>query len=126
MDRRALLASAAAFAAVPVAAEQKASALPEPTPERLPRWRGFNLLEKFTLAGNAPYRESDFDLIHGWGFDFVQLPMDYRTWIVDGDPARFNEATLREIDRAVQYGRERGIHVNLNFHRAPGGGEGPA
>jgi endoglucanase len=94
--------------------------LPEPSPSRLPRWRGFNLLEKFTLERNAPFRESDFDFVREWGFDFVRLPMDYRTWIVDGDALRFNDATLAEIDQAIRYGRERGIHVNLNFHRAPG------
>lgn len=47
---------------------------------KLPRWRGFNLLEKFTLAGNRPFREEDFDIIARWGFDFVRLPMDYRCW----------------------------------------------
>lgn len=87
---------------------------------RLPRWRGFNLLEKFTLSGNAPYRTEDFDWIHGWGFDFVRLPMDYRCWTSPNDPYSLQEKALKEIDSAVQYGRDRGIHVCLNFHRAPG------
>src|SRR5438105_12147824 len=93
------------------AAPKSAPTLPEPSPSHLPRWRGFNLLEKFTLGDNQPFRESDFDLIHGWGFNFVRLPMDYRTWIVESDANRFNEATLKEIDTAVRFGRERGIHV---------------
>src|SRR5436309_11948329 len=102
------------------AAPKSAPTLPEPTPSHLPRWRGFNLLEKFTLDGNQPFQESHFDLVHGWGFNFVRLPMDYRTWIVEGDASHFNETMLKEIDQAVRFGRERGIHVNLNFHRAPG------
>jgi endoglucanase len=126
MNRRHFLLSAAAFPMVmhmtetSSAAPKGAPSLPEPSPSHLPRWRGFNLLEKFTLRGNAPYRASDFDIIREWGFNFVRLPMDYRTWIVDDDPSRFNEGTLKEIDQAIRYGRDRGIHVNLNFHRAPG------
>jgi endoglucanase len=89
-------------------------------PTKLPRWRGFNLLEKFTLAGNKPYVETDFDGMREWGFDFARLPMDYRTWTEPDDPYRLIEKTLKEIDAAVQYGRDRGVHVNLNFHRAPG------
>jgi len=101
-------------------AQTEPTSLPEPLPSRLPLWRGFNLLAKFTLAGSEPFRESDFDLVREWGFNFVRLPMDYRTWTIDGDPLRFDEAALKEIDDAVRFGRERGIHVNLNFHRAPG------
>lgn len=89
-------------------------------PAKLPRWRGFNLLEKFTLANNKPYREEDFDIIASWGFDFVRLPMDYRCWTDPNNPRQMKEDVLKEIDQAIEYGRKRGIHVNLNFHRAPG------
>jgi aryl-phospho-beta-D-glucosidase BglC (GH1 family) len=41
-------------------------------------WRGFNLLEKFTLNQNAPYKEDDFKWIAELGFNFVRLPADYR------------------------------------------------
>jgi hypothetical protein len=54
------------------------------------------------------------------GFNFVRLPMDYRCWIRKGDWAQFDEATLKEIDQAVAWGEKYGIHVCLNFHRAPG------
>jgi endoglucanase len=46
--------------------------------------------------------------------------MDYRCWTDADDLTKFREETLKEIDRAVDYGRKRGVHVNLNFHRAPG------
>ncbi len=97
------------------------SSLPEATAERLPRWRGFNLLEKFHVQwSNGPYRESDFKLIHELGFNFVRLPMDYRIWIKDGDWNQFDEEQLEQIDQAVHWGQQYGIHVCLNFHRAPG------
>ena len=66
---------------------------PNATPSHLPRWRGFNLLEKFTLDGNAPYQESDFDMIARWGFNFVRLPTDYRIWTKG--PGQYDEAMLK-------------------------------
>lgn len=91
------------------------------SPQKLPRWRGFNLLEKFQLgSGRKPFLEEDFQLIHRLGFNFVRLPMDYRLWIKDGNWEEFDEATLREIDQAVEWGNQYGIHVCINFHRAPG------
>ncbi len=87
--------------------------------KKLPRWRGFNLLEKFN-GSNRPFREDDFKNISDLGFNFVRLPMDYRAWIVGNDRRKFNEKTLKEIDQAIELGRRYGIHVHLNFHRAPG------
>ena len=98
-----------------------ALALPEASADRLPRWRGFNLQEKFMLPrGRQPFREDDFRLISELGFNFVRLPMDYRLWIRDGDWEQFDEEVLEEIDEAVAWGEQYGIHVMLNFHRAPG------
>ena len=84
------------------------------------RWHGFNLLEKFTLRGNAPFREEDFRWIAELGFNFVRLPMDYRCYTEPGDWLKFNESALQEIDAAVAFGARHGIHVCLNLHRAPG------
>ncbi len=84
----------------------------------IPRWRGFNLLEKFYR--NDPFRESDFQWISEWGFDFVRLPMDYRQWTDANDPYTLKEAVLEHIDRAIELGRKYGIHVSLNLHNAPG------
>lgn len=89
-----------------------------PSPTHLPRWRGFNLVEKATLGNNQPYREADFDLIAKWGFNFVRLPVDYQIWTER--PDAYREQPLREIDHAIGWGLARGIHVNLCLHRAPG------
>jgi len=98
-----------------------AQKLPPASAEKLPRWRGFNLLEKFIATqGNKPFAEEDFKLISSLGFDFVRLPMDYRVWIKDGDWTKFDESVLKEIDQAVAWGKQYGIHVCINFHRAPG------
>jgi endoglucanase len=89
---------------------------------KLPRWRGFNLLEKFTKRpeGNPPFQEADFQFLEEWGFDFVRLPMSYLCWTDPTDWLKLREEELAHIDQAVELGRKHGIHVNLNFHRAPG------
>jgi len=103
-----------------------AQEVPPPSPRaaalarKLPRWRGFNLLEKFNVGRQGPFVEEDFAWMHEWGFDFVRLPMDYRCWTDPTDPYRVNEKILKEIDQAIEYGEKYGIHVSLNLHRAPG------
>jgi aryl-phospho-beta-D-glucosidase BglC (GH1 family) len=112
-------ASPAGTTATPIASPLGTSAPAAPVSyARLPRWRGFNLLEKFTLDGNAPYEESDLDFMAEWGFDFIRLPCDYRIWTVS--PGSYREGPLKDIDQAIAWARARGIHVNLNLHRGPG------
>jgi endoglucanase len=96
--------------------------LPDPSPNRLPRWRGFNLLEKFTQRkeGNPPFAERDFEWMASWGFNFARLPMSYLCWSDPADWRKFREEELKHIDQAVEFGKQYGIHVNLNFHRGPG------
>lgn len=93
---------------------------PAASPARLPRWRGFNLLEFFQLRHHRPFEESDFRLIHDFGFNFVRLPMDYRIWTVENDWSRLDDHALRGIDDAIAWGEKYSLHVCLNFHRAPG------
>ncbi len=122
LNRRDFLKGASAIAAaglLPASALRGAdasAAAPKP-----PRRRGFNLLEKFIAAvGNEPFREEDFAWIAEWGFNFVRLPLSYRCWSDPRDWRELREPVLKEIDAAVALGRQYGIHVNLNFHRAPG------
>jgi endoglucanase len=123
MNRREFLGAAAGLAGGLALAPQLASATSSAADlaRRLPRWRGFNLLEKFTHreGGNPPFAEGDFQMMAEWGFDFARLPMSYRCW-VGADWMEFREDELKQIDQAVEFGRQYKVHVNLNFHRAPG------
>jgi endoglucanase len=95
--------------------------LPEASALRLPRWRGFNLQEKFNADwGSKRFQERDFEWIAELGFNFVRLPMDYRAWAEPHDWTRLRQAVLEEIDEAVRYGDRYQVHVCVNFHRAPG------
>ncbi len=94
-----------------------------PAQTRLTRWRGFNLLEMFSVKSEGGFREEDFELIAELGFDFVRLPLCYLLWLEgrEEDTAfRIHEPALEHIDRAVDWGRKLGVHVCINFHRAPG------
>jgi endoglucanase len=86
----------------------------------LPRWRGFNLLEKFNAEVNQPYKEADFKMMAEWGFDFARLPMSYHCWSKPDNWLEMDESVLKEIDQAIAFGTKYKIHVNLNLHRIPG------
>jgi len=86
----------------------------------IPRWRGFNLTE---LAGGRRGRrfvESDFAWMAEWGFDFARLPMSYWTWSDKSDWLNIDDRELAAVDEAIEWGRQYGIHINLNLHRIPG------
>jgi endoglucanase len=112
---------AVAATAAPITA-LRAADKPRATSRHLPRWRGFNLLQKFVKRkeGNPPYPENDFALLQEWGFDFVRLPMSYLCWTDPADWLKLREEELKHVDDAVAIGGKHGVHVNLNLHRAPG------
>ena len=74
MNRRSMLnrvlhtGMALSFAGTTSRARESRAALPEPSPRKLPRWRGFNLLEMFQVAGSRPFREEDFAWIQRHNF----------------------------------------------------------
>jgi endoglucanase len=46
--------------------------------------------------------------------------MSYLCWTNPANWLELREEELRQIDAAVDLGKKYGVHVNLNFHRAPG------
>jgi endoglucanase len=120
MTRRNFLTSTALAVAGAALRAPGGIAMPQPDQYVLPRWRGFNLLEMFSVHSDGDWREDDFRWISDWGFDFVRLPLCYTLWIENDDPLVLSEAGLEKVDRAVELGRKYHLHVCLNFHRAPG------
>lgn len=86
----------------------------------LPRWRGFNLLDMFTVRSDGNFREDDFRWMADWGFNFARIPACYTLWIEDDDPYKLHEPMLEKVDRVVRLGQRYGIHINFAFHRGPG------
>ena len=105
-----------------------------PTPRtanRLPRWRGFNLLDFFgpnPQSRRAGTTEDQLRWIADWGFDFVRLPVAYPYYldfdrskpITPKDVLNIDPRRVDEIDRLVTLAHQHGLHVSLNLHRAPG------
>jgi len=121
IDRRSFLGISATGAASmlvnPLRAQPTQTVLkPQPV---IPRWRGFNLTE---LAGGArqSYQESDFRWMAQWGFNFARLPCSYWVWSDKRSWKTINLAALQYLDRAIDLGRQYGIHINLCLHRIPG------
>ncbi len=99
---------------------------------KLPRWRGFNLLDYFEPDKNSTGRgvTSDEELkwMADWGFDFVRIPMAYPRYITfnpskdisPDDVLNFDEKVLDEVEALVDRANKYNIHVSLDLHRAPG------
>jgi endoglucanase len=94
------------------------------TAAHIPRWCGFNLQGRFPWPGHPydgpAFDEFDFATMAEWGFDFARLPLSYWTWGSRDDWTVIREEPLKQIDRAVDLGKQYGIHININFHRIPG------
>lgn len=84
------------------------------------QWRGFNLLNYFNPYDTEPFKEEEFKWVAEWGFNFLRLPLSYWAWSKPGEYYQMDLKVLKDIDRAVEWGRKYGIHICINFHRAPG------
>jgi endoglucanase len=102
-------------------------------PNRLPAWKGFNLLDYFSPSGGrnqGDYGTTEDDLrwMADWGFNFVRLPMAYPRYIkfdrsrqITGDDFyQIDQQVVDEIQQLVLLAHKHGLHVSLNLHRAPG------
>lgn len=99
----------------------RACAAPKQSQPKFPRYRGFNLLAKFSAWGpRRKFEEEDFEIMAGWGFDFARIPMSYWTWSSKDDWYKVDEEILKDIDEVVEFGEQYNIHINLNMHRVPG------
>lgn len=86
----------------------------------IPRWRGFNLTELAEGQRGRHFRESDFAWMAGWGLDFARIPMSYWSWSSPDDWLNIDEDAIAPVDEVIEFGRQYGIHINLNLHRIPG------
>src|ERR1017187_8363643 len=116
MNRRKFIQTAGALAVATAAAPLPALHAAEKstvTARHLPRWRGFNLLQKFVKKerGNPPFPESDFALVSEWGFDFTRLPLSYLCWTDPNDWLKLREEDQKHLDDAVPSGGKHGSPV---------------
>jgi endoglucanase len=68
--------SAAAAAGALLPSRGRAQSAPAPRPQpRIPPWRGFNLSGVARGTRALAYKETDFEWMAGWGFNFARLPL---------------------------------------------------
>lgn len=81
--------------------------------------RGFNLLNLFSWQGRParPFDPAEFELVAGWGFEFLRLPIDHRfLWGAAGP----EEGGWAVLDAGLRLAAARGLHCSVNLHHAPG------
>ena len=105
---------------------------PETVTNKLPRWRGFHLLDYFSPSKTDSSRglttEEELKWMADWGFDFVRIPMAYPRYvkfdpsknITPNDVVNFDEKVVDEVAALVDMANKYNIHVSLDLHRAPG------
>jgi len=102
-----------------------------PLVNKLPQWKGFNLLDFFNPSpSNSPVAttEDHFKWMSDWGFNFVRFPLAYPSYLKfdrtkDITPEQvysIDEQQVEKIDSIVSLAHKHNIHVSLNLHRAPG------
>lgn len=120
MTRRKFIgASAAAATGALLPSFSRASGAARPQP-RIPLWRGFNLSGASRGSRALSFKESDFEWIAGWGFNFARLPLWYWSWSSPKDWMKIDDNALKPVDEAIEMGRRHGVYINLCLHRIPG------
>ncbi|MBA4058393.1 MAG: glycosyl hydrolase family 5, partial [Marivirga sp.] len=98
---------------------------------KLPQWKGFNLLDFFSPdpTNTRPATTEDhFRWMQDWGFNFVRIPMAYPSYldfdrnknITPDEVYKIKESAVDNIDKVVMLAHKYNMHVSLNLHRAPG------
>jgi len=134
MNRRLFLRNTSlAATAVTLAGTKVLASSPQAGKNKLPRWKGFNLLDLFSPTpprnpGSNSTTEDDLKWMSDWGFDFVRIPMAYPRYlsfdrsrdITKDEMLNFDPKVLEEIDQLIFMAHKHNLHVSLNLHRGPG------
>lgn len=98
---------------------------------KLPKWKGFNLLDFFSpnpTSAKLTTTEEHLKWMQDWGFDFVRLPIAYPYYlnidrtrnITPAEVYNIDEKAVDRIDSLVTMAHKYGMHTSINLHRAPG------
>ncbi len=124
MKRRDFIKASGVIAAASVSGinlETFASQKPQTKKIIFPRYKGFNITNKTSGTGpRQKFNEEDFEIMADWNFNFARIPMSYWNWASKDDWYNINDDILKDIDEAIDFGKQYNIHTNLNFHRVPG------
>lgn len=125
--------SVAAATTLSLTGNQLFSGPSSPLKNKLPRWKGFNLLDLFSPfpprnPGAGKTTDDDLKWMSDWGFDFVRIPMAYPRYlsfdrtkdIPKEETCNYDPKVLEEVDQLIFNAHKYNLHVSLNLHRGPG------
>src|SRR5690606_14834954 len=124
ISRRNFLAAAIVSATAATASGSLAVYPKKVKENKLPRWRGFNILEFYrprqyhTTPERRAALERDFQWMADWGFDFVRIPMSYPCYltydaklgipITPEETVMFREEAVDAIEETIQLANKYG------------------
>ncbi|MCE7059997.1 glycoside hydrolase family 5 protein [Dyadobacter sp. CY343] len=131
MHRRTFIKNTGAFVAAGAAITPGFAFQTPNAKNKLPKWKGFNLLDFFSpdpASARKPTTEDHFKWMSDWGFDFVRVPMAYPAYvkfdrtknITPEEVYQIDQQAVDKIDKLVMMAHKYKMHVSLNLHRAPG------
>ncbi len=131
MNRRDFIKASSMATAAAGLAGTEAFAEARKAKNKLPQWRGFNVLDFFSPNPNPswnPTTEEYFKWMQDWGFNFVRVPIAYPHYlsidrtrnITPEEVYHINDEAIDRIDKLVALAHQHKMHVSLNLHRAPG------
>lgn len=131
MERRSFIKNSGLVAAGLTVGKLEPLAFVAPAKNKLPKWKGFNLLDFFSpnpKPTSKPTTEEHFRWMQDWGFDFVRIPIAYPYYldvdrsrnITAEDVYKINPEAVDRIEKLVLLAHKYNMHVSLNLHRAPG------
>jgi endoglucanase len=129
--REFIIKSSIAAGALSLAPQLSFGNSPKKVANKLPKWKGFNLLDYFSPNpdnSRPGTQEEYFKWMSDWGFDFVRIPMAYPWYLKIDHSKNITKKEVRKIDRKqtdkieelVHQAHKYNLHVSLNLHRAPG------
>lgn len=131
MNRRTFVKNTGALAAGVGIINASSFATDAKAKNKLPKWKGFNLVD-FNTPDPQPGRryttEDHLKWMQDWGFNFIRLPIAYPYYtkfdrskpITPEEVYRIDEAAVEKIDNLVHLAHKHNLHTSINLHRAPG------
>ena len=106
------------------AQQKKAAQMPEATYDKLPAWRG-NSVDNLTFANHASHSSDmllpiNFEMLGELGFNFTRLFITHELLYDLTDGVRINSKYLDNLDDAIGYAIDNGIHVCICLYDFPG------
>ncbi len=103
MNRRSFIRGTALITAGLSLGEKAALArLRAASPNKLPKWKGFNVLDFFSpdpMPARRPTTEEHFGWMKDWGFDFIRVPIAYPHYLKFDRSRNITPEEVYDIDQ---------------------------